>query len=110
MPQRELFYTPDLYHMELMLMSKNTHKAKVLISAAASPAAVSLITHLRKLGYMVIGLDANRDAAPLGQKYCDQFYFSPLATHRDYLPFLRERLSECDIFFPFIDEELEALL
>jgi carbamoyl-phosphate synthase large subunit len=82
---------------------------RIMISAAASPAAVSIHRHLRSLGHTVTGLDAAAEAAPLGRAFCDRFYVSPLADSPQYLPFLAERLSEVDLFLPFIDEELIAI-
>jgi carbamoyl-phosphate synthase large subunit len=80
-----------------------------MISAAASPAAISIHRHLRALGHTVIGLDAAVEAEPLGRAFCDRFYVSPLADSPEYLPFLIERLNEAEVFLPFIDEELIAI-
>jgi carbamoyl-phosphate synthase large subunit len=82
---------------------------RIMMSAAASPAAVSILGHLRKLGHTVTGLDSSAEAAPLGRAFCDVFHVSPLAESPRYLPFLIERLSEVDLFLPFIDEELVAI-
>ena len=82
---------------------------RIMISAAASPAAVSILRHLRALGHVVIGIDAAPEAAPLGRAFCDTFHVAPLADSERYLPFIIERLHEVDLFLPFIDEELIAL-
>lgn len=82
---------------------------RVMMSAAASPAAVSILRHLRALGHQVIGIDASADAEPLGRAFCDAFHVSPPAISPEYLPFLSARLAEVDVFLPFIDEELIAL-
>lgn len=83
---------------------------RVMISAAASPAAISMLTHLRDLGHHVTGMDADALAAPVGEAFCDTFHLCPLAGSPDYVPFLCERLAETDLFFPFIDEELVAIV
>jgi carbamoyl-phosphate synthase large subunit len=80
-----------------------------MISAAASPAATSVLRHLRSLGHVVIGMDAAADAEYLGREFCDEFHVAPLASSPEYLEFLSVRLAEVDIFMPFIDEELIAI-
>jgi carbamoyl-phosphate synthase large subunit len=82
---------------------------RVMVSAAASPASVSILRHLRALGHTVVGLDAAEEAAPLGRAFCDAFHVSPLAHSAEYPGFLLERLAEVDVFLPFIDEELLAI-
>jgi carbamoyl-phosphate synthase large subunit len=82
---------------------------RVMMSAAGSPASVSILKHLRALGHEVIGLNAAPDAGPLGRAFCDSFHLAPLATASEYLPFLCARLAEVDVFLPFIDEELVAI-
>jgi carbamoyl-phosphate synthase large subunit len=82
---------------------------RVMISAAASPAATSVLRHLRSLGHTVIGIDAAAEAETLGRMFCDEFHLSPLASSPDYLEFLSARLAEVDVFLPFIDEELIAI-
>jgi hypothetical protein len=82
---------------------------RVMISAAASPASISILRHLRSLGHTVIGIDAALDAEPLGRAFCDVFHVSPLAGSPVYLEFLQRRLGEVDLFLPFIDEELIAI-
>lgn len=79
---------------------------RVMISAAASPAAASILRHVRQLGHEVIGIDAGVDAEPLGRAFSDEFHVSPNADSAQYLPFLLERLERVDVFLPFIDEEL----
>jgi len=82
---------------------------RVMISAAGSPAAASILRHLRSLGHYVIGLDAGRDAEMLGRAFCDEFHVAPMADTQAYLPFLQQRLAGVDIFLPFIDEELLSI-
>ena len=86
-----------------------TKKYTVLVSAAGSPAAYSLISHLKNSGYYVVGMDSNVDSLQLGESICDQFYLSPLAVSDCYLDFLRSLIKDVDIFIPFIDEELLAI-
>jgi carbamoyl-phosphate synthase large subunit len=80
-----------------------------MISAAGSPASVSILRHLRTLGHQVIGLNASPETEALGRAFCDSFHLSPLADTPEYLDFLIARLKEVDIFLPFIDEELLAI-
>ena len=82
---------------------------RVMISAAASPAATSVLRHLRSLGHTVIGIDAAAEAETLGRMFCDEFHLAPLANTPEYLEFLSARLAEVDVFLPFIDEELIAI-
>lgn len=82
---------------------------RVMISAAASPAAASILRHVRQLGHQVIGIDASVEAEPLGRAFSDEFHVSPNADSAQYLPFLLERLERVDVFLPFIDEELLAI-
>lgn len=76
------------------------------MSAAGSPASVSILRHLRALGHQVVGLNANADVEFLARAFCDRFHLAPLADAHGYLEFLCERLAEVDLFLPFIDEEL----
>jgi len=82
---------------------------RVMISAAGSPASVSILRHLRALGHEVIGLNAASETEALGRAFCDTFHLAPLANTPAYLEFLLARLSEVDIFLPFIDEELLSI-
>jgi carbamoyl-phosphate synthase large subunit len=82
---------------------------RVMISAAASPAAVSIVRHVRSLGHVVVGIDASEAAEPLGQRFCNEFHVAPPAAAAGYIDFLCERLAAVDIFLPFIDEELLAI-
>lgn len=76
------------------------------MSAAGSPASVSILRHLRTLGHVVVGINASTDAEPLARAFCNRFHLSPRADAPGYLEFLCERLAEIDLFLPFIDEEL----
>lgn len=82
---------------------------RVLMSAAGSPASISILRHLRSLGHRVCGIDASPITEPLGRAFCDEFHRAPPATAPAYLDFLCERLAGNDIFLPFIDEELIAI-
>jgi carbamoyl-phosphate synthase large subunit len=79
------------------------------MSAAGSPASVSILRHLRALGHRVTGLNASPETDALGRAFCDDFHLAPLADAPAYLDFLIERLREVDVFLPFIDEELLAI-
>jgi carbamoyl-phosphate synthase large subunit len=82
---------------------------RILMSAAASPAAISFSQHLKSLGHQVLGIDANLEAMPIAEHYCDQFYVSPLATDPAFPGFISSLEPEFDLYLPFIDEELLAL-
>jgi carbamoyl-phosphate synthase large subunit len=82
---------------------------RVLISAAGSPASVSILHHVRSLGHVVIGLNADPAVEALGRAFCDEFHVAPYATSAGYMEFLCERLAQVDVFLPFIDEELIAI-
>ena len=82
---------------------------RILMSAAGSAAAVSIIRHLRALGHYVIGMDADALAAPLAEEECDEFFLAPLALSSEYPAFLQQLSSHIDLFIPFIDEELRIL-
>jgi len=80
-----------------------------MMSAAGSPAAVSIVRHLRALGHAVIGIDAGSETEPLGRAFCDEFHIAPLGGAPEFLDFICQRLSEVDLFMPFVDEELLAI-
>ena len=82
----------------------------VLISAGASPAAHNIIQHLKNLGCRVCAIDANEKALPLAAAVADQAVLSPLAGDPAYIPFIRKKIEESDLFIPFIDEEIDRLL
>lgn len=82
---------------------------RVMMSAAASPSAISILLHLRSLGHHITGIDANSDAEQLGKVFCDEFYIGPLGNSPEYLDFICTRLEHVDVFLPFVDEELVAL-
>lgn len=79
---------------------------KLLMSAATSGAAASLVRHLQALGHFVVGMDANACAADYGRYLCDEFILAPLATSADYPGFLASIANRFDLFIPFLDEEL----
>jgi len=82
---------------------------RVMMSAAGSPASISILRHLRALGHTVIGIDASPVAESLAREFCDEFHRAPPADSAAYPEFLCRRLAEADIFLPFIDEELIAI-
>lgn len=82
---------------------------RVMISAAGSPASVSILRHVRSLGHSVVGMNADPLVAGLAQAFCDVFHLAPYADSGEYLDFLGARLAEVDVFLPFIDEELIAI-
>lgn len=82
---------------------------KILISAASTPAAYTLIKHLKSLGYYIIGIDSNIDTYEIGNLICDEFYISPSAFQPEYIIFISKIISDVDVFLPFIDEELMVL-
>lgn len=82
---------------------------RVMMSAAGSPASISILRHLRALGHTVIGIDASPVAESLAREFCDEFHRAPSADSADYPDFLCRRLDDIDVFLPFIDEELLAI-
>lgn len=82
---------------------------RVMMSAAGSPASISILRHLRALGHTVIGIDASPVAESLARAFCDEFHRAPSADSDAYPDFLCRRLEEVDVFLPFIDEELLAI-
>ncbi len=82
---------------------------RVMMSAAGSPASISILRHLRALGHYVVGLNAGVAVEPLGRAFCDTFHVAPRGDSAEYLDFLAERLADVDVFLPFIDEELIAI-
>gem|GEM_PF-1252198 len=83
---------------------------KILLSAGASPAAYRIIRHLKELGHRVHAVDANEKAISLARSAADSAEVCPMAGHRDYLPFISDRIRQADVFIPFIDEEIARLL
>ena len=82
---------------------------RVIMSAAGSPASISILRHLKSLGHAVVGIDASAVAEGLARPFCDEFHRAPPADSPDYLAFLCARLAKADLFLPFIDEELLAI-
>lgn len=82
---------------------------RIMMSAAGSPASISILRHLRSLGHFVIGIDASALSEALGQAFCDEFHRAPAAGSPGYVDFLCEQLDRADLFLPFIDEELLAI-
>ncbi len=82
---------------------------RVMMSAAGSPASISILRHLRALGHTVLGIDASPVAESLARAFCDEFHRAPSAGSAAFPEFLRRRLAEVDVFLPFIDEELLAI-
>jgi carbamoyl-phosphate synthase large subunit len=82
---------------------------RILMSAAASPAAVSIVRHLAELGHEVTGMDAGPEAAALGHQFCHRFFVCPPVDQEAYFDFLIEQLRSVDLFLPYLDEELLRL-
>lgn len=83
--------------------------ARVLLSAMGGPVSVSIIQHLQDSGHTVLGIDCRDDA--IGRHFCDRFHVCPLASEKEaYATFLTSIADEFDVFFPFVDEELIALV
>jgi carbamoylphosphate synthase large subunit len=80
-----------------------------MMSAAGSPASVSILKHLSALGHQCVGFNASPDVEPLARAFCDEFHVAPLGTSAEFLPFLSQRLATVDLFLPFVDEELLAI-
>lgn len=78
---------------------------RVMLSAAGSPVAPSIIRHLQSLGHYVIG----HDCLPYGSA-ADKFIQSPPVGSL-YLSRFAEFLIEndVDIYLPYLDEELELV-
>lgn len=81
----------------------------ILMSAAGSSAATSIIKHLQKLGHRVIGIDASHHSECLAKHHCDEFYLSPLCNSPEFIPFINALSDKFDLYIPFIDEELLCL-
>lgn len=82
---------------------------RILMSAAASAAAISIIKHLQTLGHKVIGIDANENSKSIAMHFCDDFYLSPLCSSSEFIPFINQLDDKFDLYIPFIDEELIIL-
>jgi carbamoyl-phosphate synthase large subunit len=76
---------------------------RIMMSAAASPVAPSIIRHLKGLGHTVIGHDSSAVISATG---ADRHIRSPLANGNAYLRFLRNFEQSYDVYLPFLDEEL----
>jgi carbamoyl-phosphate synthase large subunit len=75
---------------------------RIMMSAAASPVAPSIIRWLQVLGHQVIG----HDSEPYFHcDICDRFLRSPTVGGH-YLNFLRNFEGSYDFYLPFLDEEL----
>jgi carbamoyl-phosphate synthase large subunit len=77
---------------------------RILMSAAASAAAISIIKHLQTLGHKVIGIDANENSKSIAMHFCDDFYLSPLCSSSEFIPFINQLDDKFDLYIPFIDE------
>lgn len=81
---------------------------RVLVSAAAGPIIVSVIRLLKNSGHTVIGMDVKENA--IGRFYCDEFYVSPWASDAAaFIGFLNRLAPQIDVFFSYVDEEIETL-
>lgn len=81
----------------------------ILMSAAGSSAAISIIKHLQSLGHRVIGIDASNNSERLAKHHCDEFYLSPLCNSPEFIPFINSLSDKFDLYIPFIDEEIISL-
>ncbi len=78
---------------------------RVMMSAAGSPVAAGIIRHLQGLGHYVIG----HDCIPCGIGFkANEFYISPTIDSYpvEYLNFIDSHMPDCDVYLPFLDEEL----
>ena len=83
---------------------------RVMMSAAGSPAAVSILRHLRSLGHVVSRPRRQRGYAAARRAFLRRLSScAPPAVAPGYLDFLCDGSREVDIFLPFIDEELLAI-
>ena len=60
---------------------------RVMMSAAGSPASISILRHLRALGHAVIGIDSSPVAESLARDFCDEFHRAPAADTEAYPTF-----------------------
>ena len=82
----------------------------ILMSAASSSAAISIIKHLQTLGHRVIGIDASSNSECIAKHHCNEFYLSPLCNSPEFIPFINALVDKFDLYIPFIDEELLCLV
>lgn len=75
-----------------------------MLSAVGSPVAPGIIKHLRALGHEVWGHDVNPNA--VGKGWLDKFFVSRHVGSEYYLGFIKDAVAGCDLYLPFIDEEL----
>lgn len=80
--------------------------ARILLSAMGTAVAPNIIKNIQAAGHEVIGMDACE--YPTGQFFADDFWTSPfIRDEQEYIDFLMEQSGQYDVFFPYIDEELE---
>lgn len=79
---------------------------RILMSAAASAAAISIIKHLQTLGHKVIGIDANENSKSIAMHFCDDFYLSPLCSSSEFIPFINQLDDKFDYIFHLLMKNL----
>ena len=82
---------------------------KIMISAAGSAVAPSIISYLKSKSHIIIGIDASDASKKFAIQYCDKFIVSPIASSPLFVDFINSMEKEFDIYIPYIDEELIAL-
>lgn len=80
-------------------------KKKILISGANGPIMRSLILHLKKKGFYIIGIDASKFGN--ADAFCDEFYKCPNGKDKAFLRFLNKFSNKVDSIYLYVDEELE---
>ena len=78
---------------------------RIMMSAAGSAVAPSIIRHLQSLGHTVIGHDSSPWITTTG---ANRHVRSPRATGNEYLRFIRNFENSYDLYLPFLDEELRV--
>ena len=82
---------------------------RILINAAGSAAAPTIIKHIKSLGHSVVGIDASVESKKYAMTYCDEYFISPIAADPDFIKFIASIGKKFDLYLPYIDEELIAL-
>lgn len=79
----------------------------ILLSAASSSFMVALKKHLKEKGHYIIGIDMREHE--VSTQYTDEFYRVPAGSHPDYVDAIQPYLERVDLFFPYVDSEMDAL-
>ena len=67
---------------------------RILINAAGSAAAPTIIKHIKSLGHSVIGIDASVESEKYAMTYCDEYFISPMAADPNFIKFMAVRTTE----------------